>query len=175
MKRLISLFMKRQTTTESILAYISFSVVMIMVFLSTADVVLRYIFNSPIPSIVELEVMLLVVLVYLGLPYLQSMRAHIRLEILSNYLSLIAQEVLVIFGHTVCLVPFVIIAWQGGLQAYKSLITGEFAPGIIHYPLWPAKSALAIGALFFSLRLMSDIIVDLYKVRNMLRNNKVIG
>ena len=166
MNRLISLFTKGQSSAESTLAFISFSGVMVMVFLSTADVILRYIFNSPLPSVVELEVMLVIVVVYFALPYIQSIRGHIRLEILSNRLTPIAQKTLVVFGHILCLVPFVVITWQGGLEAYKSWVISEFEPGMVRYPLWPAKSAVAIGALFFSVRLISDIVVDLRKMRN---------
>lgn len=160
MKKLLSFLRRTKSRAESIATHFSCAIVLVMVLLSTADVICRYVFNSPIPGGVELEVMCLIALIYLGLPYVQSIRGHINLEILHSHVTPITQKYLTIFGHIVCLVPFAMITWQGSMQAIKSWMTGEFEPGIVRYPLGPAKTAIAIGALLFCLRLISDIVID---------------
>lgn len=168
LKLVVRVLAKGQALAEGGLAHVSFGIILVMMFLTTIDVILRYVFNSPLPGVLELDIMLLVALVYLSLPYIQSIKGHIRLDILAERLPPVPQTALAILGHIICLVIFVIIAWQGGVRAHEGMLRGEFAQGLIDYPVWPARWTVAIGAGFLCLRFFSDILVDARRLRNML-------
>ncbi|MBW1802388.1 MAG: TRAP transporter small permease [Deltaproteobacteria bacterium] len=148
------------------LAVAAAAIILAMMFLTTMDVVLRYIFNSPLPGVYELQEFMLVGAVFLGLAYIQSLKGHIYVDLFTNRFTERGQAVLAIVSHSVSLLIFALITWQGGLRAWTALITGQSREGLISYPLWPAKWTLTIGAGFFCLRLALDIVVDCYHLRN---------
>jgi len=142
------------------------AIILFMMFLTTMDVLLRYVFNSPLPGVYELQEFMLVGAVFLALAYIQSLKGHIYVDLLTNRFSERGQAFLGIFSHTVSLLIFALITWQGGLRAWTAFIRGQSREGLISYPLWPAKWTLTIGAAFFCLRLALDIIMDCHKLRN---------
>jgi TRAP-type C4-dicarboxylate transport system permease small subunit len=170
LKLIVRLLAKGQALAEGGLVQVSSGIILVMVFLTTVDVILRYVFNSPLPGVLELDIMLVVGLVYLSLPYVQSLRGHIRITTLADRLPPVPQTALTILGHIICLVIFAIITWQGGVRAYEGMLRGEFVQGLINYSAWPARWTVAIGSGFLSLRFFSDILFDARRLRNMLRS-----
>ncbi len=154
-----------QETAERMLAYAAVVMIMIMMFLTAIDILLRYAFNRPIPGTFELEQFLLVGVVFLTLAYIQSQRGHLRVEIFVEHLPRRVQITFDILGHVMCLVIFSIITWQSGLYAQKAWTMGEYTPGLIKYPLWPARWAIPIGSALFCLRYILDIILDSNRLR----------
>ena len=151
----------------------TFAVVLVMMLLTTTDVVLRYLFNNPLPGIFEIVAMLMVFVVFLSLAYTQSIRGHIRVDLLTTHLSGVPQRCLSIIGYSIALFIFGIMTWQAGLAAHKAWLSGDYAMGLVSYPLWPAKWALVIGLGFFSLRFVSDIFVELCSLRTMLQDQNM--
>lgn len=175
LKSMLSRIAKGQTIVETGLVNVSLVAIMVMIVLTTADVILRYVFNNPIPGTFEVEAMLIVFVVFLSLAYIQSRRAHIRVDVLISHLPPVGQLYLSIVGHFISLSIFGVIAWQGGVAAHEAWVTGDYTMGLIPYPFWPAKWALAIGVAFFCLRFVSDIVVDVGRLRIMLRKSPAGG
>src|SRR3989304_5743018 len=61
-------------------------VITFMMFLTTADVALRYVFNSPLPGVYTLCEMLMVCVVYPAAAYVQQKRGHVRVDIIIDRL-----------------------------------------------------------------------------------------
>ena len=61
--------------------------VFIMMFLTAADVLGRYIFSRPIYGAQDVTELMLVVIVFFGIPYLQFVKGHIKVELLFSRLS----------------------------------------------------------------------------------------
>ena len=161
-------FAQGQTTAERWLGGVAAGIIMVMMFLTSVDVVMRYAFDNPLPGVYELQEFLLVGVVFLCLAYIQSLRGHINVDLLSGRLSPRMQTALSILGHVICLVVFAIITWQGGLRAWIAFVTGQAREGLVGYPLWPAKSMLTIGTGLFCLRFISDIFFESRRLRTML-------
>ena len=51
---------------------------------------------------------------------------------------------------------FLAIAWFGMRGAVHSFSVGEFAPGLINFPIWPARFFLAFGALLMGAQCLAD-------------------
>ena len=142
------------------------AIIMGMMFLTTIDVALRYIFNHPLPGVYELQEFMLVGAVFLGLAYIQSLKGHIYVDLFTNRFSERGQAILAVISHAISFLIFALITWQGGLRAWTALVTGQSREGLISYPLWPAKCMLTIGSGFFCLRLAMDIVMDCFKLQN---------
>jgi len=59
----------------------------LMVLLITADVVMRYFFNSPIKGSYELVQFMLSMIVFLGLAFMQTKKGHVSVSLLTSKLS----------------------------------------------------------------------------------------
>ena len=139
--------------------YAAAGIVFIMIFPTTLDVILRYVFNAPLPDIFQLTEFMMVGLVFLGIAYVQSIKDHIKIEIVTAWLPKKIQVYLDIFGYIIGLIIFSVITWQSSRLAWEAWITQDYTMGIVHFPLWPAKSILPIGTFLFCLRLVMDILL----------------
>lgn len=164
MNRIIS-FEKKLKKVERICCYFAATLVFIMIFPTTADVILRYIFNSPLPEMIQLSEFMMVGVVYLAIAYVQQLKEHIKIEAVTQWLPQKIQECLDIFGFGIGLIICSIITWHSGRIAWEAWVTGDYTMGIVQFPLWPAKSILPFGMGLLSLRLTLDIILNIYNLR----------
>ena len=156
-----------QNAVERWLGIVSAAIIMLMMFLTSTDVLMRYVFNSPLVGGFELQEFLLVGVVFLSLAYVQSLRAHFNVDLITSRLSPRAQAVLLIVGHIICIFVFAIITWQSGFRAWVAWSTGQTREGLISFPLWPAKSMIPIGTGLLCLRFIWDILADSHRLRSM--------
>ena len=145
--------------------YVAAGLVFIMIFPTTLDIFLRYIMEEPLPAIFQLTEFMMVGVVYLGIAYVQSLKEHIKIEMATSWLPQKSQDILDIFGYAVGLVLFVMMTWQSGRLAWEAWVTQDYTMGIIHFPLWPAKSIIPLGCGLLCIRLLLDIFLDIQKLR----------
>lgn len=133
-----------------------FATLLIMIIVCI-DVGGRAIFNAPFHSGVELSQLLLVSLVFLGLSAAQQQRQHFAIEIVARHLPAKVQRMLDLVGYVICLVIVVMLAWPSTQQAMSSFERGESSFGIVAFPIWPARSVLAVGLWLLALQFVFDI------------------
>jgi len=138
-------------------AVISAAFILIMMVMTTIDTSLRFI-SKPITGVYELETMMMVVIVYFGLSFIQSQRGHIRMDLLSSKLSESNQLLLNFLSDVIFLCIAVLITWKMGDAAWKAWLTNDYYEGVVRFAMWPAKGAIALGTGLVSIRLISDII-----------------
>ena len=139
-------------------AVIAGSIILIMMVLTTLDVFLRYVFNSPLKGNYELQPMLLIGVVYLAASSIQARRGHIALDLLSSHLSKANQLAVRFFGDVVFLVVAALIAWQFGLATWKAWETNDFFWGLVRLPLWPPYLTITLGTALLGLRLIEGVV-----------------
>jgi TRAP-type C4-dicarboxylate transport system permease small subunit len=152
--------------------YTAAGLVFVMIFPTTLDVILRYIFNAPLPEMFQLTEFMMVAVVYLAIAYVQQLKDHIKIDIVTQWLPQKVQVALDLFGYLVGLVIFTIITWQTGRLAWEAWDTQDYTMGIVQFPLWPAKSILPIGVGLFCLRLLLDFLTGLFKFGHSFGDNK---
>lgn len=141
------------------------TILMVMMVLVSADVLGRYIFNSPLPGTNELVEFLMVGLFYFTVSHAQALRTHIRVEFLLTYFSPRLQIKLDILCHLLGLLIFALIAWQSGRAAFQAWKLGETTFGVILFPLFPSKIIVPLGSFLFCLRLGKDLWDDWHKLK----------
>ena len=152
--------MRKYDALERRIAYVSTTIVVLMMLLTTADVILRYVFNAPIQDSFELSQFMMVGIVFLGVPYLQTIKGHVSVEFLTSRVSPTSRKILTIFGYIMGLFAYALITWRSGYYAWKAWETSDYKMGIIHYPLWPAKSMVPLGCAMLCIMLILDILHD---------------
>ncbi len=139
------------------LAFIVAVWLLLEVFHITLDTFSRYIFNKPFQGTVTISIMMLLFLVYLGAPFCENMRGHIRVDILSERFSKRFQRRLDLIWLLLALSLMPLLIRQTFLVAMHSFHTGETAMDI-NLPMYPGKFVITIGFTLWAVQLVVRII-----------------
>ena len=142
---------------ELLLNYLSVLIISAMVFLGTADVIARYIFNSPIKGALEMNALLLGGATFLIIGYVQAKKSNITLELFINRYPPRARRVVDMFVLLVTLTLFVLIAWQSCAMAIRDITSGRLIENI-YVPLYPFEFLLTFGASMVALETLIQIV-----------------
>jgi TRAP-type C4-dicarboxylate transport system permease small subunit len=145
---------------EKVGASFSSAIIMAAMFMITADVLMRYVFNHPMAGAYESAELMMPGIVFLAIAYVQSRRGHINIDFFTGPLSQGTKAVLDIFGLAVGLFIFPIVTWQGGIQFWKAWVTGDHSMGIVKVPFWPGWLMFTFGSGLLSLQLLFHIVGD---------------
>ncbi len=129
--------------------------------LGAADVVGTKFFGWPVPGTLEVTESTMVLIVFGALAYTQRMRGHIRVEIFYTDRSPRVRALMDIVTHTVAIVYFGLIGWQGLQEAIYSLQISEATMGTVRFPLFPARALLVAGTALLLLQLLIDVAADI--------------
>ena len=128
-----------------------------MMFFTTLDITLRKLTGFSFEGLFEGVELMLVAAVYLGVANVQNLRKNVRVEMLTNRLSLKSQQILDAVTLVLSLIVFSVAVWMTGTQAWKSYQIKEVTFLPAEHPVWLARIILTIGLTFLSLRLLLQI------------------
>lgn len=111
-----------------------------------------------IPGAVELNTLLLVTLIYLGLAAAEAKRAHFRVTLLTNVLSAGSRRVAEIISTLVSAGYVGFLAWLTTLASIKSFASGESTFGVVSFPVWPSRIAVAMGLSLLTVQLVVELL-----------------
>lgn len=139
------------TISEKIGKTVSLLIVLMML-ITTTEVVARYVFNSPTIWVWPINRQLFGVYILFGGIYTLLYGGHIKVEVLSNRFRPKAKRVAELIA-LLCLLAFLgVLVWQGVWMAGNSIMCGERASGAFRVPLYPLKTLIPIAALLFLLQ-----------------------
>ena len=114
--------------------------------------------SRPIPATFEFMGAMMVVTVFLAVSFAQHDRRHIRVELLVRRLPIFGQKVADVIQYALSALVFGFIArfaWPAAIHGYN---VGEYATGVINFPLWPARFVLAFGVTLMTVQCLFDIV-----------------
>lgn len=121
--------------------------VLVMMLLGGFDVITTKAFSWPIPGAYELTETMMVASVFLALALSQREKRQIRVELFVERLSERPRRLADALADLCSLGIYAFIAWYGAQSFWTSVGVGDYGSGLVRLPLWPAKFALAFGAL----------------------------
>lgn len=130
----------------------------IMIALVVPDVIMRKFFSATIPGASEANILLLVIMVYLGLAGAQAREAHFRVTLLTDRLPRQVVQSLQIAVLLMLLAGFGLLASMTTGNALASVGRGEASFGVIAFPLWPGRIAVALGLWLLCLQFFLDLV-----------------
>lgn len=137
--------------------------VLVMMLLGGMDVLTTSALNQPIPGAYEIIETMMVGSIFLALALSQAEGRQIRVELLTERLGPRTQELLNALADACSLLVYGLIAWYGMKAAWTSTLSGEFSSGLVQFPQWPAKIALALGAWLMVLQCVFNALASLRK------------
>ena len=104
---------------EALLGVAASAILFAMMVLTFVDVVARYLFSRPVRGAFEVTELMLVVLIFAGLPLVSYANEHAVMDFIDRLLPPKGQRALIAFVHLVCAAVLVLLAWLVWLKADK--------------------------------------------------------
>lgn len=131
------------------LTFLSAIILALMLFMCNFDSIGRYFFNLPLPGNLEMNEALIVIVIFLPLAYCQMTKGHIHLSVVTERLSGGVQRVFSIISSVFVLVYLSLLMINTFKSALYSFNTSEISNGAVGFPIYPAKTAIFVGAALF--------------------------
>ena len=104
---------------DALLGIASAAILLCMMLLTFVDVVARYLFNFPLRGGFEVTELMLLVLIFAGLPLVSHADEHVTMDFIDRMLPPRALRLLVRAAHAVCAAVMLFLAWQVWIKAGK--------------------------------------------------------
>ena len=140
-----------------ILLIIGAGVLSIMMFLTMTDVVLRYIFGSPISGAYEMIQYMMAIVIPFGIVFCAHEKSHVSVEILFDLLPLKIQRILHCIVSLIIFALFLLVAWQNILLLRETHETG-YTSAVLYIPAYPFVGTIALGFVALCLVLLTDFL-----------------
>lgn len=132
-----------------------------MVCLTFLDVLLRYLFNSPIKGVYDVTQVALIVVVYLGIAYTHNQKGHVSIDVITDRLSPKGRLVIDTITTILAIGIFSILIWRGSEQFLYTLETGTIHSQYIKIPSAPFAAIIPFGCLLLTLLLLRDLLKNI--------------
>lgn len=143
---------------DRLVTYVGLGATAVLMFLTSADALGRYLLNQPIEGAYQVtEDYLLIMCVFLTLGYSYREGAHVRVTFLVDRVKGPAKLVIGYFAQIFSVLCGLALTIATCLQAADNLRTGARASGLLNYPLWPAYFAVFVGCLMITLLMIIDL------------------
>lgn len=126
--------------------------------LITADVILRAAGMRPLGWTVEMTEYGLLIVGFLGAPWVLRHGDHIRVDVLLRSLSPAWAGRLIILANAIALVTCLYLAWYGLQAAMQSFARGSILFKTIHMPQWIILSIMPLGVSLLAYEFLSRIL-----------------
>ena len=131
--------------------------IFVMVCTIVPDSIGRFFFSKPIHGTLELNMLLMSAIVFLGLAWTQSQRGHVRVEVLISRAKPTLRSALNIICWAIAFSLFLAITIGGTEEAIQSVRIGENLWGVKKFPVWPGKILAAFGSGLLCVQFLIDI------------------
>ena len=148
----------------------------LMMFFVFADVIGRYIIHKSIKGDIEIQELMMVLIVFLALPYCQLEKVHIFVELLVNRLKGRLKAILESLTYLIGFGVIVILTWQLGLRSLTQIISPlPEKTDMLLIPLSPFMLVATIGLALFGVEWLIDLIHSIIRTRSEFQESKLNG
>lgn len=149
--------------------FVSGSMLFLMMFFVAADVFGRYFINKSIKGDIELQELMMVLIVFLALPYNQLEKGNIFVELLVARLKGRTRAILESFTYLVGFVIIIFLVWQLGLRAFNGITSPHpEATTILQIPIPPFILVAVIGLALMGVEWLIDLIHSIIRTKSKL-------
>ena len=143
--------------------YVGMIFLVILMMIITIDVILRIFFNSPIRGVNELAEYSLLILIFMTISFVQSLKVNISVDILFSKFPRGLQSILDLLTNLLCLVIAVLMLRQSFI--FNNYLANSNARSmILKLPLSPIQFVMVIGLAMLSVVFLIQIINSVIKV-----------
>jgi TRAP-type transport system small permease protein len=149
------------------LHWVAMVVLLLLMFLTVADVVGRYLVGiipgfGPVPGSFELTEFMLAVIVLAAIGHTQMKRGHISIDIVISHFPPRVQAIMDTVTDFVTLAMFALVTWRT-IKYAQLLYESNDVSGVLRLPVYPFLVVTSIGCFMFCLAMLSSFLKSLKK------------
>ena len=135
----------------------------LMMFLTFVDVLLRYVFNSPVPGATELIEFMMGIVVTFSVAYTAYKKSHIGVDLVIERFPEKTRKLLACCASFLAFGLFVLICWQTILLIFEDYHS-HLTSAVLYLPVYPFTAAVALGLIVLCLVLLVEFLSHLGEV-----------
>ena len=147
---------KWERRADAVLGIAASLILFLMMVLTFVDVVARYLFNFPLRGGFEVTELMLLVLIFAGLPLVSHADEHVTMDFIDRLLPEAGRRLLVRAVHAVCAAVMFFLTWQVWIKAGKIAGYGDTTDVL--------KITVGPFVYFMALMILLTGLVHLYKM-----------
>jgi len=151
-----------------VLAIVGMAAISVMSFSTSMDVLKRWITGWPFEGVMQLNECLMVVMVFLGLPFAQVHRRHIRIAFVISRMSPKRIVIADIISCVLAILCLGIMMWKTLEEGLWSCSILEYRFGNVRMPIYWARMLIPVGLLGIIGQLLIDIWTNIVRLRGKL-------
>ena len=121
---------------DAVLGVAASALLFCLMVLTFVDVVARYLFNAPIRGAFEVTELLLLVLIFAGLPLVSHADEHVTMDFVDRMLPAAVTRLVVRSVHALCAALFFFLTWQIWIKAGRISGYGD-TTDVLRIPVGP--------------------------------------
>ncbi len=133
-------------------------VALFVMFFVSAEVLMRYAFNSPIPGHLEGAELLGPIIVFLALSYTQATRGHVGMDLLLDALTPAARRYAEMGTLLVSIFICAVLALFSFRNAYQLWLFDDVTMSPPYFKTWPAAACIPLGYALVSVRMYIQVL-----------------
>ena len=147
---------------EYVLLGISAAIALFVMAFVGAEVLMRYVFDSPIPGHLEGSELLMPMIVFLALSYTQATHGHVGMDLVLDALSPGLRRIATMGTLLVSIFICAVLAYFSSKNALQLYRFDDVTMSPPYFKTWPSAAAITIGYALISLRMWVQVL-HLYK------------
>jgi TRAP-type C4-dicarboxylate transport system permease small subunit len=121
---------------DAVLGIAASAILFAMMLLTFVDVVARYLFNFPLRGGFEVTELMLLVLIFAGLPLVSHADEHVTMDFIDRVLPPAGRMFLVRVVHALCAALMFFLTWQMLIKAGRIMGAGDYTD-VVKIPVGP--------------------------------------
>ena len=130
-----------------------------------AEVMMRYVFNSPIPGHLEGSELIMPVIVFFALSYTQAGHGHVGMTLVVDSLPEKYRRRLEILTLLLSMFIYAVLAFYSSQQAWRAWIYDDVTMTPPYFKIWPSAAAVPLGFALCSLRIYLQALKEISPTR----------
>ncbi|MBN1368185.1 MAG: TRAP transporter small permease [Dehalococcoidales bacterium] len=145
-----------------VMSVIGICFVAVMTLVTVADVVLRWSIDSPIKGAIEIVQYMMILIVFLTIPYVQYKKAHVSISLLVDKLPQKAQAVIGSFVYILSL-GIIGLMTTAAFIYFRRIWEAERYTTVLGIPISPFQLILTIGLFLLFIMILLDFLHSIFE------------
>ncbi len=142
---------------DKVLIVITGGMLVFLTLMIVSDVVLRVLFNSPLPASAEMTELIMPYIAFGALAYTLAIGTHVRISLFTERTPTHLQKYFEMLAALVGFLFCAVLTYKGWFFFWDSFVIREEMLAIIKLPWWVGKFSLFLGFLFMTLRFLFNL------------------
>lgn len=141
-----------------VMHFVAGGFLLVILFLTIADIIGRSAFNNPVAGTVEVTSVLLVVVVFFAVAHSEDMGDHIAIDLIYERLGKGGRRFLDVFSDLLTIAVLALMAFQLYHFGLRNIDSGAETP-VLDWPVWPFVFVASLGAVLYAISTVMRLIL----------------